>query len=152
MDGLKRVASRKVPPEMRAALPSLADVQRVARGMSKEDIAASARQTLSQMDDEKVAEFGRLLQRQMAKQGKTLPPGVTQGNVNEIAGMLAGMIKGETNPELRQALQNPAVQESVKGMAMARLATGKFGLLAMLLRDPRAAGVIMPVVRGLLRK
>jgi stage V sporulation protein SpoVS len=151
MENFKRIASKKVPPEILSSAPSLAHLQQVVRGMSREEISVSARKTLASMDQAKLAEFGTLLQKQMAKQGKTLPPGVSQGNVSEIADMLAGMMKNG-NADLKQAFANPAVQESVKGVALARLAMGRFGLIAMLLRDPRMASVVAPVLRGLLRK
>lgn len=120
-------------------------------GKSQADIAASARKSLEGMDQEKLTAFGQVLQENLARKGIKPPPGVSQGNANEIASLMASMISGQNAASAKSLLQNPAIQQSASGVVMARLLTSRFGLIAMLLKDPRTAQVVGPMLKSLIK-
>lgn len=136
---------------MPANLPNLEEIRAATAGKSQADIAASARKTLEGMDPEKVAAFGQILQESLAKKGIKPPPGVSQGNANEIAALMASMLSGQNAASAKTLLQNPAVRNSATGLVMARLVTSRFAIITMLLKDPRTAQVIGPIIKSLLK-
>lgn len=136
---------------MPANLPSMEEIRAATAGKSQAEIAAQARKTLEGMDPQKVAAFGQIMQENLAKKGIKPPPGVSQGNTNEIASLMASMLTGQNAASAKTLLQNAAVQDSARGVVLTKLATSRFGLIAMLLRDPRTAQVAGPVIKSLLK-
>lgn len=141
--------------QMRTQLPgnlaSLDDIRAATAGKSQAEITASAKRTLEGMDPEKVSAFGKVLQENLAKKGIKPPPGVSQGNTNEIASLMASMFTGQNAASAKTLIQNSAVRDSASGMVMAKLITSRFGLIAMLLKDPRTAQVVGPMIKSLLK-
>jgi hypothetical protein len=43
------------------------------------------------------------------------------------------------------------VRDSASGVVMARLITSRFGLIAMLLKDPRTAQIVGPMIKSLIK-
>jgi len=128
------------------------EIRAATAGKSQAEIAESAKRTLEEMDPQKVAAFGQILQENLAKKGIRPPAGVSQGNANEIASLMASMLTGKNAASAKTLLQNAAVQDSAKGLAITRLAMSRFGLIAMLLRDPRTAQIVGPVIKSLVKK
>lgn len=143
---------KQIRSQMPANLPSMEEIRAATAGKSQAEITESAKRTLEGMDPEKVAAFGQLLQESLAKKGIRPPAGVSQGNANEIAALMASMLTGKNAASARTLIQNAAVQDSAKGLAMTRLAMSRFGLIAMLLRDPRTAQIVGPVIKSLVKK
>lgn len=143
---------KQIRSQMPANLPSMEEIRAATAGKSQAEITESAKRTLEGMDPEKVAAFGQILQESLAKKGIRPPAGVSQGNANEIAALMASMLTGKNAASARTLIQNAAVQDSAKGLAMTRLAMSRFGLIAMLLRDPRAAQIVGPVIKSLVKK
>jgi hypothetical protein len=146
MDRLKQIRA-----QMPANLPSIDEIRAATAGKTQAEITASARRTLEGMDQQKVAAFGQVLQENLAKKGIKPPPGVSQGNVSEIASLMGSMLTGQNAASAKTVLQNSAVRDSATGVVMAKLVTSRFGLIAMLLRDPRTAQVVGPVLKSLIR-
>lgn len=146
MDRLKNLRAQ-IP----ANLPSMDEIRAATAGKSQAEIAESARRTLEGMDPQKVAVFGQVLQENLAKKGIRPPAGVSQGNTSEIASLMASMLTGQNAASAKTLLQNAAVQDSAKGMVMARLITSRFGLIALLLRDPRTAQIAGPMIKSLIK-
>jgi hypothetical protein len=146
MDRLKQLRT-----QMPANLPSIDEIRAATAGKSQAEIAASARRTLEGMDPQKVAAFGQAMQENLAKKGIKPPPGVSQGNVSEIASLMGSMLTGQNAASAKTVLQNSAVRDSATGVVMAKLITSRFGLIAMLLRDPRTAQVVGPVLKSLIK-
>ncbi|MCA9858064.1 MAG: hypothetical protein KC438_00010 [Thermomicrobiales bacterium] len=142
---------RQLREQMPANLPSMDELRAATAGKSQADIAASARKSLEGMDQEKLTAFGQVLQENLARKGIKPPPGVSQGNANEIASLMASMISGQNAASAKSLLQNPAIQQSASGVVMARLLTSRFGLIAMLLKDPRTAQVVGPMLKSLIK-
>lgn len=147
MDRLKQLRT-----QMPSNLPSIDEIRAATAGKSQADIAASARKTLEGMDPQKLAMFGQVVQENLARKGIKPPPGVSQGNANEIASLMAAMLSGQSAASAKTLLQNPAIQDSARGVMLAKLATSRFALIAMLLRDPRTAQVVGPVIKSLLTR
>ncbi len=143
---------KQLRSQMPANLPSMDEIRAATAGKSQAEIAESAKRTLEGMDPQKVAAFGQILQENLAKKGIRPPAGVSQGNANEIASLMASMLTGKNAASAKTLLQNAAVQDSAKGLAMTRLAMSRFGLIAMLLRDPRTAQIVGPVIKSLIKK
>jgi len=143
---------KQIRSQMPANLPSMEEIRAATAGKSQAEITESAKRTLEGMDPEKVAAFGQILQESLAKKGIRPPAGVSQGNANEIAALMASMLTGKNAASARTLIQNAAVQDSAKGLAMTRLAMSRFGLIAMLLRDPRTAQIVGPVIKSLVKK
>ena len=146
MDRLKQLRA-----QMPANLPSMDEIRAATAGKSQAEITASARRTLEGMDPQKVAAFGQVLQENLAKKGIKPPSGVSQGNVNEIASLLGSMLSGQNAASAKTLLQNSAVRDSASGVVMAKLITSRFGLIAMLLRDPRTAQFVGPILKSLVK-
>jgi hypothetical protein len=146
MERLKRLRT-----QMPANLPNMDEIRAATAGKSQADIAASARKTLEGMDPQKVAAFGQVLQENLAKKGIKPPPGVSQGNASEIASLMASMLSGQNAASAKTLIQNSAVRDSATGVVMAKLITSRFGLIAMLLRDPRTAQVVGPMIKSLIK-
>ena len=146
MERLKRMRE-----QMPANLPNVDEIRAATAGKSQAEITASARKTLEGMDPQKVAAFGQVLQENLAKKGIKPPPGVSQGNANEIASLMASMLSGQNAASAKTLLNNPAVKDSATGVVMARLITSRFGLIAMLLKDPRTAQVVGPMIKSLMK-
>lgn len=127
------------------------EIRAATAGKSQAEITESARRTLEGMDPQKVAAFGKILQTNLAKKGIRPPAGVSQGNTNEIASLMASMLSGQNAASAKTLLQNAAVQESAKGAMLTKLATSRFGLIAMLLRDPHTAQIVGPVIKSLIK-
>lgn len=142
---------KQIRAQMPANLPSMEEIRAATAGKSQAEIAASARKTLEGMDPQKVAAFGKVMQDNLAKKGIKPPPGVSQGNTNEIASLMASMLSGQNAASAKTLFKNAAVQDSARGVMLAKLATSRFGLIAMLLRDPRTAQVVGPVLKSLIR-
>lgn len=143
---------KQIRSQMPANLPSMEEIRAATAGKSQAEITESAKRTLEGMDPEKVAAFGQILQESLAKKGIRPPAGMSQGNANEIAALMASMLTGKNAASARTLIQNAAVQDSAKGLAMTRLAMSRFGLIAMLLRDPRTAQIVGPVIKSLVKK
>ena len=143
---------KQIRSQMPANLPSMEEIRAATAGKSQSEITESAKRTLEGMDPEKVVAFGQILQESLAKKGIRPPAGVSQGNANEIAALMASMLTGKNAASARTLIQNAAVQDSAKGLAMTRLAMSRFGLIAMLLRDPRTAQIVGPVIKSLVKK
>lgn len=143
---------KQIRSQMPANLPSMEEIRAATAGKSHAEITESAKRTLEGMDPEKVAAFGQILQESLAKKGIRPPAGMSQGNANEIAALMASMLTGKNAASARTLIQNAAVQDSAKGLAMTRLAMSRFGLIAMLLRDPRTAQIVGPVIKSLVKK
>jgi hypothetical protein len=103
------------------------------------------------MDPQKVAAFGQVLQENLAKKGVRPPAGVSQGNVSEIASLMGSMLSGQNAASAKTLIQNSAVRDSATGVIMARLVTSRFGLIAMLLKDPRTAQIVGPMIKSLIK-
>ena len=142
---------KQLRSQMPTILPNMEEIRAATAGKSQADIAASARKTLEGMDPQKVAAFGQVLQENLAKKGIKPPPGVSQGNANEIASVMASMLSGQNAASAKTLIQNSAVRDSATGLVMARLITGRFALIAMLLRDPRTAQVVGPMIKSLIK-
>jgi len=142
---------KRIKEQMPANLPNMEELRAATAGKSQAEITASARKTLEGMDPQKVAAFGQVLQENLAKKGIKPPPGVSQGNANEIASLMASMLSGKNAASAKTLLQNSAVKDSATGVVMARLVTSRFGLIAMLLRDPRTAQVVGPMIKSLIK-
>ena len=142
---------KRIREQMPANIPNLDEIRQATAGKSQADIAASARKTLEGMDPQKVAVFGQVLQENLAKKGIKPPPGVSQGNASEIASVMASMLSGQNAASAKTLLQNSAVRDSATGVVMAKLITSRFGLIAMLLRDPRTAQVVGPMIKSLIK-
>jgi len=143
---------KQLRTQMPTTLPSMEEIRAATAGKSQAEIAESAKRTLEGMDPQKVAAFGQILQENLAKKGIRPPAGVSQGNANEIASLMASMLTGKNAASAKTLLQNAAVQDSAKGLAITRLAMSRFGLIAMLLRDPRTAQIVGPVIKSLVKK
>ncbi len=143
---------KQLRTQMPTTLPSMEEIRAATAGKSQAEIAESAKRTLEEMDPQKVAAFGQILQENLAKKGIRPPAGVSQGNANEIASLMASMLTGKNAASAKTLLQNAAVQDSAKGLAITRLAMSRFGLIAMLLRDPRTAQIVGPVIKSLVKK
>ena len=146
MDRLKQLRA-----QMPANLPSMDEIRAATAGKSQAEITASARRTLEGMDPQKVAAFGQVLQENLAKKGIKPPSGVSQGNVNEIASLMGSMLSGQNAASAKTLLQSSAVRDSASGVVMAKLITSRFGLIAMLLRDPRTAQFVGPILKSLVK-
>ncbi len=146
MDRFKQLRS-----QMPSNLPSMDEIRAATAGKSQAEITESAKRTLEGMDPQKVAAFGQILQENLAKKGIRPPAGVSQGNASEIASLMATMLTGQNAASAKTLLQNAAVQDSAKGMVLTKLAMSRFGLIAMLLRDPRAAQIAGPVIKSLIK-
>lgn len=146
MERLKQMRS-----QMPSNLPSMEEIRAATAGKSQAELTASAKRTLEGMDPQKVAAFGHVLQENLAKKGIKPPPGVSQGNTNEIASLMASMLSGQNAASAKTLIQNAAVRDSASGMVMAKLITSRFGLIAMLLKDPRTAQVVGPMIKSLLK-
>ena len=142
---------KRIKEQMPANLPNMEELRAATAGKSQAEITASARKTLEGMDPQKVAAFGQVLQENLAKKGIKPPPGVSQGNANEIASLMASMLSGKNAASAKTLLQNSAVKDSATGVVMARLVTSRFGLIAMLLRDPRTAQIVGPMIKSLIK-
>jgi hypothetical protein len=136
---------------MPSNLPSMDEIRTATAGKSQAEITASAKRTLEGMDPKKVAAFGQVLQENLAKKGIKPPPGVSQGNASEIASLMGSMLTGQNAASAKTLIQNSAVRDSATGVVMARLVTSRFGLIAMLLKDPRTAQVVGPMIKSLIR-
>jgi hypothetical protein len=153
MESLKRLRSAKLPADLRevvSSMPTLEQVRGALRDRSREDVTASVKDALGEVDPQKLKVFGQMLQSDLAKRGIKAPVGVSQGDVNEIAGLLTGIIQGGSR-DVRQVLHNPAVQSGATGAVMAKFIGSRFGLFGMLLRDPRGLAVLGPVFKALIR-
>jgi hypothetical protein len=142
---------KRIREQVPANLLNLEEIRAATAGKSQAEITASARKTLEGMDPQKVAAFGKVLQENLAKKGIKPPPGVSQGNTSEIASLMASMLSGQNAASAKTLIQNSAVRDSASGMVMAKLITSRFGLIAMLLRDPRTAQVVGPMIKSLLK-
>jgi hypothetical protein len=146
MDRLKQLRT-----QMPSNLPSMDEIRTATAGKSQAEITASAKRTLEGMDPKKVVAFGQVLQENLAKKGIKPPPGVSQGNASEIASLMGSMLTGQNAASAKTLIQNSAVRDSATGVVMARLVTSRFGLIAMLLKDPRTAQVVGPMIKSLIR-
>ena len=146
MDKLKQFRG-----QLPANLSTLDQVRAATAGKSQAEVAAAARRAIEGMDKQKLADFGQLMQESLARKGIKPPPGVSQGSVNEIASLMGNLLTGQNPESYRAVFTNPAVQDSARGVVMAKLLTSRFGLLAMLLRDPRGAAVVGPILKSLVR-
>lgn len=146
MDRLKQLRT-----QMPSNLPSMDEIRAATAGKSQAEIAASAKRTLDGMDPQKVAAFGQVLQENLAKKGIKPPTGVSQGNASEIASLMGSMLTGQNAASAKTLIQNSAVRDSASGMVMAKLVTSRFGLIAMLLKDPRTAQVVGPMLKSLVK-
>ncbi len=142
---------KRIREQVPTNLPNMEEIRAATAGKSQAEITASARKTLEGMDPQKVAAFGKVLQENLAKKGIKPPPGVSQGNTNEIASLMASMLSGQNAASAKTLIQNSAVRDSATGVVMAKLITSRFGLIAMLLRDPRTAQVVGPMIKSLMR-
>lgn len=142
---------KQIRAQIPTNLPSMDEVRQATAGKSQAEIAASARKTLEGMDPQKLAAFGQIMQESLAKKGIKPPPGVSQGNTNEIASLMASMLTGQNAASAKTLLRNTAVQDGARGAMMAKLATSRFALIAMLLRDPRTAQIVGPVIKSLIK-
>jgi hypothetical protein len=61
------------------------------------------------------------------------------------------MLSGQNAASAKTLLKNAAVQDSAKGVVMTKLVTSRFGMIAMLLRDPRTAQFVGPVIKSLIK-
>lgn len=142
---------KQIRTQMPTNLPSIDEIRAATAGKSQAEITASAKRTLEGMDPQKVAAFGQVLQENLAKKGIKPPAGVSQGNANEIASVMASMFTGQNAASAKTLLQNSAVRDSASGMVMSKLIASRFGLIAMLLKDPRTAQVVGPMIKSLLK-
>lgn len=142
---------KQLRTQMPSNLPSMDEIRAATAGKSQAEIAASARRTLDRMDPQQVKAFGQVLQENLAKKGVKPPPGVSQGNVNEIASLMGSMLSGQNAASAKTLIQNSAVRDSATGVVMARLLTSRVGLIAMLLKDPRTAQIVGPMIRSLVK-
>jgi hypothetical protein len=142
---------KQIRTQMPSTLPSRDEIRAATAGKSQAEITASAKRTLEGMDPQKVAAFGQVLQENLAKKGVRPPAGVSQGNVSEIASLMGSMLSGQNAASAKTLIQNSAVRDSATGVIMARLVTSRFGLIAMLLKDPRTAQIVGPMIKSLIR-
>jgi uncharacterized membrane protein YoaK (UPF0700 family) len=136
---------------MPSNLPSLDEIRAATAGKSQAEITASAKRTLEVMDPKQVAAFGQVLQENLAKKGIKPPTGISQGNASEIASLMGSMLSGQNAASAKTLIQNSAVRDSATGVVMARLITSRFGLIAMLLKDPRTAQIVGPMIKSLIK-
>lgn len=142
---------KQLRTQMPGNLPSMDEIRAVTAGKSQAEITASAKRTLEGMDPKQVAAFGQVLQENLAKKGIRPPSGVSQGNVSEIASLMGSMLSGQNAASAKTLVQNSAVRDSATGVVMARLITSRFGLIAMLLKDPRTAQIVGPMIKSLIK-
>jgi hypothetical protein len=142
---------KQIRTQMPSNLPSMDEIRAATAGKSQAEITASAKRTLEGMDPQKVAAFGQVLQENLAKKGVRPPAGVSQGNVSEIASLMGSMLSGQNAASAKTLIQNSAVRDSATGVIMARLITSRFGLIAMLLKDPRTAQIVGPMIKSLIK-
>jgi len=122
----QRILSDNLPPELvsrlPADMPNLRDVQASLNGLSQAEIAARLKVALSELDEQKVADFNQAISGFARSKGVRVP----QANAvsPDMALVLAGMLRGGNG--------------------------GILGLVAML-RDPRIAAVLLPFLRRLLK-
>src|SRR4051794_3377561 len=120
---------KQLRTQMPANLPSMDEIRAATAGKSQAEITASAKRTLEGMDPQKVAAFGKVLQENLAKKGIKPPAGVSQGNTNEIASLMASMLSGQNAASAKTLLKNAAVQDSAKGVVLTKLVTSRFGMI-----------------------
>lgn len=142
---------KQLRTQMPGNLPSMDEIRAATAGKSQAEITASAKRTLEGMDPKQVAAFGQVLQENLAKKGIRPPSGVSQGNVSEIASLMGSMLSGQNAASAKTLIQNSAVRDSATGVVMARLITSRFGLIAMLLKDPRTAQIVGPMIKSLIK-
>lgn len=142
---------KQLRTQMPGNLPSMDEIRAVTAGKSQAEITASAKRTLEGMDPKQVAAFGQVLQENLAKKGIRPPSGVSQGNASEIASLMGSMLSGQNAASAKTLIQNSAVRDSATGVVMARLITSRFGLIAMLLKDPRTAQIVGPMIKSLIK-
>ena len=83
----------------------------------------------------------------------TLTSSRSMSNMNILSRSISmgSMLSGKNAASAKSLIQNSAVRDSASGVVMARLITSRFGLIAMLLKDPRTAQIVGPMIKSLIK-